>query len=282
MISKLKIFILIILLTFAYSCGKENQKVSKIIEKDIEMQMSDAYKEGFKELKAGNVLFAAKKFNESEILFPQSEWASKSVLMAAYAYYSQDYYSDAVYELKRFISIYPIDKNIAYAHFLLGMCYYEQIADEKKDLKSLLDSKNKFEFVIREYPTTDFALDATFKINLINDILASKEMYLGKYYLNKKKWIPAINRFKKIISDYDTTNYVEEALHRLVEVHYIIGLTKESEKYAKILGYNYQSSDWYIYSYKVFNKKYQNNINKIKKEKKEKKTIIKRFKKLFG
>ena len=107
-------------------------------------------------------------------------------------------------------------------------------------------------------------------------------MYLGKYYLNKKKWIPAINRFKKIISDYDTTNYVEEALHRLVEVHYIIGLTKESEKYAKILGYNYQSSDWYIYSYKVFNKKYQNNINKIKKEKKEKKTIIKRFKKLFG
>ena len=277
MISKLKIFILIILLTFAYSCGKENQKVSKIIEKDIEMQMSDAYKEGFKELKAGNVLFAAKKFNESEILFPQSEWASKSVLMAAYAYYSQDYYSDAVYELKRFISIYPIDKNIAYAHFLLGMCYYEQIADEKKDLKSLLDSKNKFEFVIREYPTTDFALDATFKINLINDILASKEMYLGKYYLNKKKWIPAINRFKKIISDYDTTNYVEEALHRLVEVHYIIGLTKESEKYAKILGYNYQSSDWYIYSYKVFNKKYQNNINKIKKEKKEKKNNNKKI-----
>ena len=258
MISKLKISIIIILLIFLYSCGKENKKVSKIIKKDIEMQMSEAYKEGFRELKAGNVLYAAKKFNESEILFPQSKWASKSVLMAAYAYYSQDYYSDAIYELERFISIYPIDKNIAYAHFLLGMCYYEQIADEKKDLKSLLDSKKKFEFIIREYPTTDFAIDATFKINLINDILASKEMYLGKYYLQKKKWIPAINRFKKIISDYDTTNYVEEALHRLVEVHYIIGLTRESEKYAQILGYNYQSSDWYIYSFKVFNKKYHN------------------------
>ena len=149
MISKLKIFILIILLIFIYSCSKPSQKISKITEKDIEMQMSEAYKEGFKELKAGNVLLAAKKFNESEVLFPQSEWASKSVLMAAYAYYSQDYYGDAVYELERYLSVYPTSENIAYAHFLLGMCYYEQIADEKKDLKSILNSKSKFEFIIK-------------------------------------------------------------------------------------------------------------------------------------
>ena len=243
--------------------------------------MANAYKAGFVELEAGDVLLAAKKFNEAELLFPQSPWAAKSALMAAYAYYTQDYYSDAIYELERFIKTYPKHPDIPYAHFLLGMCFYEQIIDETKDLESILLAKKQFELLINDYPSTDFALDSKFKIDLINEVLASKEMFIGKYYLKRKKWIPAINWFKKVASDYSTTIYVEEALHRLVETFYHIGLVDESKKYANTLGYNYQSSDWYKNTYKIFNKNYTDKIKKIKEDKKEKKGIMKRFKGLF-
>ena len=280
MISKIKIILLFILCLLIYSCADKN-KTSEIIETDMELQMANAYKAGFVELEAGDVLLAAKKFNEAELLFPQSPWAAKSALMAAYAYYTQDYYSDAIYELERFIKTYPKHPDIPYAHFLLGMCFYEQIIDETKDLESILLAKKQFELLINDYPSTDFALDSKFKIDLINEVLASKEMFIGKYYLKRKKWIPAINRFKKVASDYSTTIYVEEALHRLVETFYHIGLVDESKKYANTLGYNYQSSDWYKNTYKIFNKNYTDKIKKIKEDKKEKKGIMKRFKGLF-
>ena len=241
--------------------------------------MIDAFKEGYEALEDGDVFFAAKKFNEAELLYPQSIWAPKASLMAAYAWYSQNYYYDAVFELKRFIETYPNDKNIPYAHFLLGMCYYENIIDERKDLEPLIRAKKKFEFIMEEYPDTDFALDASFKIGLIEDIMAAKEMYIGRHYIKKGKWIPAINRFKIVLKDYDTTIFVEEALHRLVEIHYKIGLTEEANKYASLLGYNYQSSKWYKESYRIFNKNYQ---VKIKNEKKKSRNfIIRKFKSLF-
>tara|TARA_B110000027_G_C16087547_1_gene286734 strand:+ start:155 stop:1000 length:846 start_codon:yes stop_codon:yes gene_type:complete len=280
MLSKIKIILLFILFLFIYSCADKN-KTSEIIENDMELQMANAYKAGFIELEAGDVLLAAKKFNEAELLFPQSPWAAKSALMAAYAYYTQDYYSDAIYELERFIKTYPKHPDIPYAHFLLGMCFYEQIVDETKDLESILLAKKQFEFLINDYPSTDFALDSKFKIDLINEVLASKEMFIGKYYLKRRKWIPAINRFKKVANDYSTTIYVEEALHRLVETFYHIGLVDESKKYANTLGYNYQSSDWYKNTYKIFNKNYMDKIKKIKEDKKEKKGIMKRFQGLF-
>ena len=202
--------------------------------------------------------------------------------MAAYSYYSQDYYGDAIAELQRFLRIYPFYENLDYAYYLLAVCYYEQIVDEKKDLQSIVNAKNTFIYVIRNYPNTEYALDAEFKIDLINDTLASKEMYIGRYYFDKKKWIPAINRFRTVIDDYETTIYTEEALHRLVEVYYTIGLTAEAEKYAKVLGYNYQSSEWYEKSYSVFNKMYEKNKKKrIKKDKKKNSAILKRFKSLF-
>ena len=175
-----------------------------------------------KSLKSGDVLYAAKKFNEAEILFPQSEWAPKSALMAAYSYYTQDYYGDAIAELKRFLRVYPLNKNLDYVHYLLGVSYYEQIVDEKKDLQSIINAKKYFEIVIKNYPNTNYALDAEYKIELVKDTLAAKEMYIGRYYFDKKKWIPAINRFKTVINDYDTTLYAEEALHRLVEIHYLL------------------------------------------------------------
>jgi len=270
------VFILISLLFV--SCSKEIKKETVIKEKDLELQVLEAYKEGIESLEQGDVLFAAKKFNEVEILFPQSEWAPKSALMAAYSYYIQDYYGDAIAELERFIKIYPFHENIDYAYYLLAISYYEQIVDEKKDLQSISNSKKNFEIIIQEFPNTEYALDAKFKIDLINDILASKEMYIARYYFNKKKWIPTINRLRSVIDNYETTIYTEEALHRLVEVYYILGLKDESQKYASLLGYNYQSSEWYEKSYSVFNKVYEK--NKINKNNDRK--IIKKIKSLFN
>jgi len=249
---------------FFVSCTKKEIKKSVINEKSLDLQVFEAYKEGIDSLEGGDVLFAAKKFNEAEILFPQSEWAPKSALMAAYSYYIQDYYGDAIAELKRFKKVYPKHKNLDYANYLLAICYYEQIIDEKKDLQSILFAKETFEFIINEYPNTEYSLDAEFKIDLINDLLASKEMYIGRYYVDKRKWIPAINRFKTVVDQYDTTIYVEEALHRLVEVYYILGLINEAQKYANLLGYNYRSSQWYEMSYSVFNKKYAKSMQSFK------------------
>ena len=281
MISKFKILLILTSLLFVWSCGDKINKISEITEVDMELQMSNAYKEGYFELQRGDVLLAAKKFNEAELLYPQSPWAAKSAIMAAYAYYTQNYYNDAIFELERYLITYPNHKDKAYAHFLLGVSFYEQIVDEKKDLKSILDSKEQFELIIKEYPTTEFAMDAKFKIDLINEILAAKEMYLGRYYLNKTKWIPALNRFKTVINEYNTTIYTEEALHRLVEINYRLGLIEESKKYANTLGYNYQSSDWYKHTYKIFNKNYRDGIKELQKDKKKKIGLIKRFKGLF-
>ena len=264
------------ILIFCISCSKEIIEKSTIKETNLELQMIEAYQEGLKELKKGDALFAAKKFNEAEILFPQSEVAPRAALMASYSYYSQNYYADAIAELDRFLEVYPNYQDKAYAEYLLGLCYYEQIVDEKKDLESIEKSKKVFLRLIKNYPNTDFAIDAEFKLNLINDILAAKEMYVGRYYFNKKKWIAAINRFKFVVNNYETTIYVEEALHRLVEIYYILGLEDESKKYANLLGYNYQTSIWYEKSYSVFNKNYE--ISKIKKEENR---ILRRFKSLF-
>jgi outer membrane protein assembly factor BamD len=264
---------------FLVSCSKDILRESVVKEKSLDLQVLEAYEEGMNSLKGGDVLFAAKKFNEAETLFPQSEWAPKSALMAAYSYYSQDYLDDAIAELDRFIKIYPLDKNLDYAFYLLANSHYEKIIDEQKDLQAIIDAKTNFSFIIKNYPNTEYALDAEFKIDLINDILASKEMYLGRYYVEKKKWIPAINRFRTVIDTYDTTIYTEEALHRLVEIYYILGLEEESKKYANVLGYNYNSSKWYENSYKVFNKKYEMKLNNKKEKKKN--SMLGKIKSLF-
>ena len=280
--NKLSFFLLIFFIFFSISCSKDVKKKSVIIEKSIEAQILQSYNEGLKELEAGDALFAAKKFNEVEIMFPQSKWAPKSTLMAAYAYYSQDYYFDAIEELNLFLRKYPNHEDINYAHYLLGISYYEQIVDEKKDLQSIINAKENFNIILKNYPNTEYAIDAEFKIDLIDDILAAKEMYLGRYYFDRKKWIPAINRFREIIDNYDTTIYAEEALHRLVEVHYTIGLIDEAEKYAQLLGYNYQSSKWYENSYSLFDKTYKKRKKeRFKTYKKKTGGLIKKFKTLL-
>jgi outer membrane protein assembly factor BamD len=274
-----KIIFLILVIFFINACSKDKIKESQINQKNLDLQVLEAYQEGLESLESGDVLFAAKKFNEAEILFPQSIWAPKSALMAAYAYYSQDYYGDAIAELDRFTKIYPYDKNLDYAYYLLGISYYEQIVNEEKDLQSMMEAKKNFIIVSNKYPKTEYALDAKFKLDLIDQILASKEMYIGRYYFDKKKWIASINRFLNVINNYNETIYTEEALYRLVEMYYILGLEAESKKYAQLLGYNYNSSEWYKKSYKLFNASYKEKETVIKNDKNK---ILQKVKSLFN
>ena len=266
-----RIIILIFSFILLISCSQNSDNKKSIEPKSLDLQVTEAYLEGKKALEEGDVLFAARKFNEVEILYPQSELAPKSALMAAYSYYAQDYYDDCIMELERFLSIYPKYKNLDYVYYFLGIAHYEQIVDEKKDTFPILKAREYFEFIINNYPNTEYSVDATFKLELINDILASKELYIGRYYVEKKKWIAAINRFKNVVDNYDTTIYIEEALYRLVEIYYLLGLKEESKKYAGLLGYNYQSSQWYENSYALFDKNYvkkeilkKNNKNNLK------------------
>ena len=275
-------FLLLLIIIVLTACSKDEKEVSLIKETSQELEMISSYNEAYKSLREGDPFFAAKKFLEAELLYPQSTWAPKASLMASYSYYMQNYYTEATLNLERYLKTYPNDKNLSYAHYLIAMCYYESIEDEKRDSAPLFKAKEKFVFIIKNYPNTEFAIDANFKLNLIEDVLASKEMYLGRHYIKKGKWIAAINRFKVVTKDYDQTVFIEEALHRLVEINYKLGLTNESQKYANILGYNYLSSEWYKKSYKVFNKSYKVQLDKaIKKDKKEKKGVLKKFKKLF-
>ena len=199
--------------------------------------------------------------------------------MAAYSYYSQLYFTYAIVELERFLDKYKNHPNTDYAYYLLAICHYNQITYEKKDLQSILLAKKNFNKIINNFPNTEYALDSEFKLDLISDFLASKEMYIGRYYFNKKKWISAINRFKTVVDEYETTIFIEEALYRLVELNYKLGLTDEAKKYAVILGYNYQSSEWYERSYKILNTNYEK--VKIKQDLNNQKSLLKKFKQLF-
>ena len=276
---KFKYTLFFILLIFLSSCSKKVEEVKNIKKQSQELEMISVYNEGFQKLEINDTFNAAQKFLEAELLFPQSEWAPKSALMAAYSYYLQNYYQEALSNLNRYLKTYPNDKDISYANYLIGICYYEMIEDEKRDIGPILKAKKQFEIITDKYPNTDFALDAKFKLDLIQDILASKEMYLAKHYLKKNKWIAAINRYQIIIEEYDETIFVEEALHRLVEINYRLGMMEESKKYANLLGYNYKSGEWYKKSYKVFNRDYKENIPK--KIDKNKKGVIEKFKTLF-
>ena len=272
------IFYLFIFSTLLLSCAKEERTVEVIEKNEIDIQMIDAYNKGIIALDEQDGLTAAKKFTEAELLFPQSAWAPRSALMAAYSYFSSAYYADTIYEIERFLKTYPNHPRTDYAYYLLAITYYNSIVDETKDLGSILKSKEYFQFIINNFPETEYAVDAVFKLELINEVLASKEMYLARYYFDKQKWIPAINRFKLVVEKYDDSVFIEEALHRLVEIHYKIGLENEAKKYAFLLGYNYQSSEWYENTYKVFNKKYESTRNKIKKNNSKKKSLIEKIK----
>ncbi len=271
-------FINILVILLIFSCSKKKDDTTFLKENNLETQMIEVYNQAMEEFERGDVIYAGRKFNEAELLYPQSIWAPRAVLMAAYGYFSQGYYNDAINNLERFLVKYKNHPQTDYAYYLLALSHYDQIVDERKDMYEILQAKKYFEFLINNYADTDYARDSKYKLEFIVEIIASKEMYLARYYVQREKWIPAINRFKKVVNEYDTTIYIEEALHRLVELHYKLGMVDEAEKYALLLGYNYQSSQWYEASYRILNKDYekQEKVSKVKKD-----NILNKFKSLF-
>ena len=254
-------FLIIILII---SCSKKEPEINIPASKDKSFEI---YQEAVASMNEGNFFYAAKKFSEAEAILPKIEFSAKASLMSSYCYYLINFYPEAVANLERFITQYPADKNITYAHYLIAVSLYEQILDEKKDINPLIKSREKIEFFLTKYPNTEYSIDLNFKLDLVNNQLAAKEMYIAKYYVKNQKWIPAINRLKNIVNNYSETVFVEEALHRLVEIYYRIGLIKEAKAAAAILGYNYNSSEWYTQSYKVLNKSYKiPKKNEVKKD----------------
>ena len=177
--------------------------------------------------------------------------------MSSYSLYGINFYTEAEENLNRYLKTYPGDEYVMYAHYLLAIIHFEQIGEEKHDLKPLLKAKKQIDYFLKKYPESEYAIDLNFKRDLIQNQFAAKELYVAKYYISIQKWIPAINRLKLIVKDYDKTIFIEEALHRLVEIHYHLGLKNEAKKYASILGYNYNSSRWFEQSYKLLNKNYE-------------------------
>jgi len=265
-----KLIHLLLIFFLIISCSKEEPELNIPASTD---QSFVIYKEAVEAMKKGNYLRASEKFSEAELILPKIEFSSKALLMSSYCLYLINFYEDATVNLERFISQYPADKNLAYAQYLIAISLYEQILDEKKDIEPLVKAKKKIEIFLKNFPNTEYALDLKFKLDLVNNQLAAKEMYIAKYYIKTQKWIPAINRLKNIVNNYSETVFVEEALHRLVEIYYRVGLMKEAKAAAAILGYNYNSSEWYSQSYKILNKSY-----KIKKKSEIKKddSLIKR------
>ena len=266
MYQKLLYFILILFLSFA--CSKDKVVVDRPADKD---QSFETYYQAVEEMNKGDYFFASKKFIEAENILPRVEYSAKALIMSSYCLYLINFYDEAITRLERYIKKYPASKDIEYAYYLIAISTYEQILDEKKDITPLLKSKKNINFFLEKFNESEYSLDLKFKLDLINNQLAAKELYVAKYYIETKKWIPAINRLKTIVKDYDETIFIEEALHRLVETYYKVGLVSEAETAAKILGYNYNSSLWYQQSYKVLNKNYK--IPKIK-HKKEKSNLI--------
>ncbi len=270
-----RILLVISISLIIYSCSKENTVYSP----SDKIDPYTLYKEGLESFEKNDFFFASKKFSEAELNFDKVELAAKSAIMSSFSLYGINFYDDAIENLDRYLKTYPSDKNVIYAHYLIAIIYFEQISDEKKDLKPLLEASKKIDYFLKKYPDSDYAIDLKFKNDLIQNQLAAKELFVAKHYISTQKWVPAITRLKIIIERYEETIFVEEALHRLVEIHYHLGLENEAKEYAKILGYNYNSSEWFQQSYKILNKNYvfksnQNNNKNIKKEKNIFKKII--------
>ena len=265
-----------IFLIFLFSCTKKESKNLEL--PSTKQEAMENYRDALKSMRDGQYLVASKKFDKSESLLPQTEWAAKSALMSSYCLYTISFFEDAILNLKRFKKLYPADPNMDYASYLIAVIYYEQILDEKKDIEKLISTKKAINDFLKKYPNTDYAMDLKFKLDLVLNQMAAKEISIARFYIQNEKWIPAINRLKIVVQEYDKTIFVEEALFRLVEIYYRIGLIEEAKAAASLLGYNYNSSEWYEKSYTVLNKSYK---PMIVKDDKDEKNLVNRIKKIF-
>ena len=249
----IKIFIFIASIILLVSCSKEKPEYQLRPKEDP----YKVYKEAYEAFEKGDYFFAKKKFLEVELAADKVEVAAKASIMACYSLYSINFYDEALENLNKYLKKYPANQDAIYAEYLIAIIFFEQIEDETKDVEPINKAKTKIDYFLQKYPDTEYALDLKFKNDLIINQLAAKELYVAKYYISVQKWIPAINRLKIILEKYDQTIFVEEALYRIVEINYFIGLKKEAEKYASILGYNYNSGEWHEQSYKILNKDYK-------------------------
>ena len=268
-----KLIVALFYLLILSGCSKEEVSVKP---PDIN-ESYKIYEEGLNAMQRNEFFFAAQKFSEAEKILPRIEDAGKALLMSGFCYYSINFYDEAQFSLENYLKKYPAGKDVEYASYLHALTHYEQILDEKKDLGPLLISKKIIKDYIKKYPNNEYSLDLKFKLDLIQNQLAAKEVYVAKYYIKTQKWIPAINRLKNVVNYYDETVYIEEALHRLVEIYYNLGLIDEAQKTAKTLGYNYNSSEWYENSYALLNKDYAKEKSRLEKDSKKKESgLIKR------
>ena len=272
----MRLLIIFIFVLTLFSCTKKDTREIQL--PSTKQEAMEVYKGALKSMEEGQFLIASEKFDKSESLLPQTIWAAKSALMSSYCLYTISFYDEAILNLKRFKKLYPADPNMDYASYLIAVIYYEQILDEKKDVEKLIFTKKAIEDFLKKYPNTDYAMDLKFKLDLVINQMAAKEISIARFYIQNEKWIPAINRLKIVVEEYDKTIFVEEALFRLVEIYYRIGLIEEAKAAASLLGYNYNSSEWYEKSYTVLNKNYK----PIRmRDDKEEKNLVNRIKKIF-
>jgi len=214
-----------------------------------ERPVDELYNEALDAMEVGNYGSASKLFDEVERQHPYSPWATKAQLMAAYAFYQGKKYDEAVAALDRFVQLHPANPDVPYAHYMKGLCYYEQISDVNRDQEMTELARQSFEELVSRYPDSTYSRDGRVKLDLIYDHLAGKEMTIGRYYLRQGHYLASINRFKRVLDLYQTTTHVPEALHRLVEAYEALGLQEEARKMAAVLGYNFPGSEWYVDSY---------------------------------
>jgi outer membrane protein assembly factor BamD len=236
---------LILLLALASCGGKSDEDKLNAPPKPVDQ----LYKKALNDLKKSDYKVAVKGFEEVERQYPYSEWAVKSEIMAAYAHYKGGYYDEAISELERFAKQHPGNAYTSYALYLKALCYYEQITDVGRDQKITSQAQQALKDVIVRYPDTEYARDARLKLDLTTDHLAGKEMEIGRYYERRQEYLAAINRYRKVVEQFQTTSHTPEALERLVECYLRLGVVPEAQRYAAVLGYNYPKDDWYKRAY---------------------------------
>jgi len=215
----------------------------------VETPVEILYNRALDDLGQQDYKLAAKEFEEVDRQHPYSVWATKAQIMAAFTYYQANKYDDAIIALDRFIQLHPGHKDIPYAYYLKGLCFYEQISDVGRDQRITQQALDALAEVVKRYPDTPYARDARLKVELTIDHLAGKEMLVGRYYQKQQQFVGAINRYRMVIERYQTTTHVPEALHRLVECYLALGVKQEAQEAAAVLGYNFPGSDWYADSY---------------------------------
>ena len=266
--------ILILASFFLINCSSKNENLIKP-KKTIPLEL--LYKEAYKNFEQGKYQDAVELFQEVEKNYGYTEWAAKALLLKSFIYYDSSRYVEALENLKNFKKLYSGNSELAYVEYLIAICLFEQINISARDQTNTRLSFQQFNKVIKNYPNTPYAEDLKLKLDLINDQLAGKEMYVARYYQKREKWLAALKRLTNILEKYQTTIYIEEALHRMVEIHYKIGNIEAAKKYASILGYNFNDSDWFKKSYTIVVDK-----NFVVQQKNTKKTLREKLKALIN